>query len=467
MAKRLIIMALFSVLMMASVAQAQETLPPVLAAVKGDIYAINPVDGSITQLTHHPAIIADGGATAQRDLAISADGHYLAYKQTPRFFAIAMKNNLTGNLGDVPSDIVVLDLTSGEERVIANQQPNVRYSDRARLWYRNNLVWSPDSSQFAYIQTRGNYGETNFQAQLMLYDPLENQTFTFVNGKEPLDEIGWLMEGIASGTTVWDIGGNLITHNYLNEGMIYEHAAQYQYNEYAIVDSADVIPHDGRVYLMNSLSGEYSVVDGIQSSVSDTSPDDSLVFVGDDNDTRPAYVINPKTGARFNPPRQAPYATDFTLAPDGQRFAYILLGTSVNISDLKGNELVVNLKADTIVWGRKRYTVASETGEQTASVDPTNDFHNVKRCGTAAPVALPLEGQGRVVMGSGANNIRKTPSLNTDKVGQIPEGATFKVVYGQQNVCSDGIRWAQVEYQGVTGWTAQGADGKAFLEPVQ
>ena len=467
MARRLIIMVLFSVLMVASVAQAQETVPPVLAAVKGDIYAINPVDGSIRQLTHHPAIIADGSPIAQRDLAISPDGHYLAYKQTPRFFAIAMKNNLTGYMNEIPSDIVVLDLTSGEESVIASQQPNVRYSDLPRLWYRNNLVWSPDSSQLAYIQTRGNYGEPNYQDQLMIYDPLENQTFTFVNGKGSLDDVTWLMEGIESGTTVWDIGGNVITHNYLNAGMYYEHVALYQYDEYAIVDSADVIPHDGRVYLMNSLTGEYGVVDGIQSSVSDTSPDDSLVFVGDDNDTRPTYVINPKTGARFNPPRQAPYAVDFTLAPDGQQFAYVLLGTSVNISDLKGKELVVNLKADTIVWGRKRYTVASETGEQSASVNPTNDFYNVTRCGTVPPVELTLDGQGRVIIGSGANNIRKTPSLDADKVGQIPEGATFKVVYGQQNVCSDGIRWAQVEYQGVTGWAAEGADGKVFLEQVQ
>ena len=464
---RRILILLLSVLVMSSVVQAQEPLAPIIALSKGDFYAINPVDGSIKQLTHHPAIAGEGSPNSQRDLAISPDGQYLAYRQTPRFFQVAMKNNLIGNLGDMPSDIVLLNLSTGAEKVIANQQPNVSYNDTPRLWYRAYLTWSPDSSQVAYTQTRGIEGQTNYQAQLMIYDPLVGQAFTFVDGKQPLGKIAWLLEGIAAGTTVWDIGGHVIAHNYLNEGMTLGHYLPYDYGEYAIVDSADVIPHDGRMYVMDLLTGEYSVVEGYQSSISAVTPENSLVFFKDDNDTRPQSVVNPQTGAVFVPIEKPPYAADFTFSPDGKQFTYTLLDTSINISDLNGNERVVPFSTDTIMWSSKQYTIASNMGDQSAPVEPTTDFDNVKRCGTLPAVGLVQEGQGKVIVGGGLNRIRNAPNAEANVIGQIAEGATFKVVYGQQGVCSNAIRWAQVEYQGVTGWTAEGADGQAFLEAVQ
>jgi Tol biopolymer transport system component len=443
-----------------------EPTAPIIALAKGDFWAINPDDGSLTQITHHRQDLYYYQPYSQRDMAISPDGQYLAYLQTPRFFAIAMKNDLVGNIGSAPADVVLLDLKTGVEKVIAGQQQNVKYDEYPRLWYRSYPTWSPDGRQLAFIQTRGRNGQPSFQSQIMLYWVDDQQTVPFVNSKQRLGELAWIMEGLSSGTTSWDIGGGLIIHNYLHKGMVYEHFTPYQNDEYMIVDSADVIPHNGRVYVMKLLTGEYGVVEGIQSSISDTSPDDSLVFIKDDNDTRPAYVIDPKTGNRFDPPRKAPYAVDFTISPDGRRFAYILIGTSVNISDLNGHDLTVPLPANTILWGRKRYTIASKTGDQSAFVDPTADFENAKRCGTVPPVDLVLEGQGKVLAGNGANRIRSTPSPDADVIGQIPEGATFNVVYGQQHVCNGGIRWAQVEYKGVTGWTAEGADGEAFLEAI-
>ena len=464
---RCIVVLLLGLFMVSSVAEAQDQSVPLIAVSKGDFYAISPADGSIKQLTHHPSLAGDGSPYSQRDLAISPDGQYLAYLQTPRFFAIAMKNNLTGNLGSIPADVVLLNLSTGTEKVIATQQPNVKYSDNARLWYRGNLTWSPDGSQVAYYQTRGTYGETNYQSQLMIYNPSDDQTVKLADGKQPLDEIAWLMEGVSAGTSVWDIAGGPIVHNFMNDGMVFEHFTPYQYGEYAIVDSADVIPHDGKVYLMDMLTGEYSVVDGIQSSVSKADPDHSLVFIKDDNDTRPSYVINPKNGAIFTPPKQAPYAVDFTFSPDGQQFAYILLNTSVNISDLNGHDLTVNLNADTIIWGNKQYTIASKTGDQSAPVNATEDFYNEKRCGTVPPVGLDAGGQGKVIVGGGANRVRHAPSAEAEPIGQIPEGATFTMAEGQQGVCSNGMIWVHVRYKNLDGWTAEGADGKVFLEPVQ
>ncbi len=433
---------------------------PIIAVSKGDIYAINPDDGSITQITHHPAISGESSPYSQRDLAISPDGQYLAYLQTPRFFAQAMKNNLTGNLGSIPSDIVLLNLMTGEEKVIAEQQANVKWSDSPRLWYRENLTWSPDSAQIAYYQLRG--GSTY---QVMIYDWLIDKTFTFVDSKKPLEKIAWLTDGISVGPVVYNTNSEIIAQHTLEKGMTFGHPLIYQGGEYAFVERYDVSSSKGHVYLIDLMTGQYNVVEGYESSISAFTPENSFVFVRDDNDTRPSYVIDPQTGNRFTPPDEAPYAVDFTIAPDGQHFAYTLLNTSVNITDLKGHDSIVDFKADALIWGAKQYTIASETGEQFAPVTPTLAFYNTQLCGTLQPVGFVSGGQGKVV-GNGSNRIRVTPNDIAEVIGQIPEGAIFTVVDGQ-TVCSNHIRWAQVEYQGITGWTAEGADGQVFLEVVQ
>jgi len=469
MFKRSLFIFILGLLLAASVVQAQDTLPPLIAVSKGDIYAINPTDGSIKKLTNHPALAYTAGPFSQRDLAISPDGQYLAYRQTPRFFAIAMKNGLLGNFGYPPSDIVLLNLSTGEERVIAEQQPNVKWSDSPRLWYREYLKWSPDSAQLAYVQHRGFAGEPSFESHVMIYDWLLDKTFPFMPSQTYQDEIAWLNEGISVGPVVYNTNSEPVAQHSLNSGMTFGHPVIYQGGEYAIVDAAAVIPHDGRVYLMDMMTGAYSVVAGYESSVSATSPENSFVFIKDDNDTRPSYVVNSKTGDTFTPPKQAPYAVDFTFAPDGQHFAYILLSTSVNISDLSGKEVVVDFKADTIIWGAKQYTVAGKTGDQSAPVTPTDAFGpttSASECGGLPPVGLVSGGQGRVIVGSGPNRIRSAASASANVIGQIPEGAIFTVIDGQ-GVCSDNIHWIQVESQGIIGWTAEGANGEVFLERVQ
>jgi Tol biopolymer transport system component len=455
--------------LLSSIVQAQEPTAPIIALAKNDFYAINPDDGSFTQITHHQEDLYFDQPSFQRDLAISPDGQYLAYLKTPRFFAIAMKNGLLGNFGFGPSDVVLLNLATGEEKVIAQQQANVKWSDSVRLWYRWKLNWSPDGSQLAYYQYRGFTGEPSFQAQIMIYDRVTDKTVTLVQSEDYLDETAWLAEGISVGPVVYNTNGDVIVQHSLTDRMIFGHPLMYQGREYAIIDRADVIPHDGRVYLMDLMTGEYKVVEGYESSVSATAQDDSLVFIKDDNDTRPWYVINPKTGAIFTPPKQAPYAVDFTFSPDGKQFAYVLIGTSVNITDLKGKQLVVELAARTIIWGSKRYTIASKSGDQSAPVMSTDVFNittSSAECGTLPPVGLVSGGQGRVMVGSGPNRIRSEANAGAAVIGKIPEGAIFTVINGQ-GVCSDNIRWVQVESQGVIGWTAEGADGQVFLEGVQ
>ncbi len=73
-------------------------------------------------------------------------------------------------------------------------------------------------------------------------------------------------------------------------------------------------------------------------------------------------------------------------------------------------------------------------------------------------------GLGRVTPGL-PNNLRISPSLQAQIIGQIPAGAVFEVLSGPQ--CDPaGLAWWQVSYGGLTGWTAEGQGSTYYVDPV-
>ncbi len=83
--------------------------------------------------------------------------------------------------------------------------------------------------------------------------------------------------------------------------------------------------------------------------------------------------------------------------------------------------------------------------------------------GECEPLAPLVVGEfGRVSAGD-ANSVRSAPTTSGERIGAIPGGETFAVLDGPR--CADGFVWWQVEHQGVTGWTVDGADGDAWLFP--
>jgi hypothetical protein len=76
-------------------------------------------------------------------------------------------------------------------------------------------------------------------------------------------------------------------------------------------------------------------------------------------------------------------------------------------------------------------------------------------------VGLP---QGQVTPGSGSS-IRLTPESGT-VLRTMPAGAIFNILSGP--ICgpsSQQLTWYQVEYQGTTGWTAEGRGSTYWLQP--
>jgi hypothetical protein len=81
------------------------------------------------------------------------------------------------------------------------------------------------------------------------------------------------------------------------------------------------------------------------------------------------------------------------------------------------------------------------------------------------PALLPRLAVGEVarVTPGAANNLRAQASRGASEVGEIPGGETFLVLGGP--VCGDGLTWWDVDFNGLRGWTAEGASGEYFVVP--
>ncbi len=82
------------------------------------------------------------------------------------------------------------------------------------------------------------------------------------------------------------------------------------------------------------------------------------------------------------------------------------------------------------------------------------------------PPRLSVGTQGRVVTTGIPNNIRQQPGSSSQLLGEIPPGATFNVSGGPSCSTLDKIVWWKVDYNGISGWTAEGKDKEYWLEPL-
>jgi hypothetical protein len=83
-------------------------------------------------------------------------------------------------------------------------------------------------------------------------------------------------------------------------------------------------------------------------------------------------------------------------------------------------------------------------------------------CNPAMPSRLIVGQQARVTPGI-PNNLRAQAGSSGQLLGEIPAGGIFRVLAGPS--CASGVAWWQVDYNGLVGWTGEGADGDYWLEP--
>ncbi|MEZ4669550.1 MAG: SH3 domain-containing protein [Anaerolineae bacterium] len=87
----------------------------------------------------------------------------------------------------------------------------------------------------------------------------------------------------------------------------------------------------------------------------------------------------------------------------------------------------------------------------------------IPACPDTLPARLEVNSWAKTVAGFTINR-RAAASLQGERTGQIPSGDIVRVVAGPR--CADGYVWWDLNYDGRTGWTAEGGDGEYWLETV-
>lgn len=161
------------------------------------------------------------------------------------------------------------------------------------------------------------------------------------------------------------------------------------------------------------------------------------------------------------------YGLSFANTPGGDILNSYTADTRPLVTVLDGPQCV-----DNVTWWQGISSTGDlgwfpENLETTYLASPTQIREGELLCNgipPALPTRLSVDTSASVVPDLGPNNIRAYPSSDGDLLGGIPPLATFEIIGGP--ACVDGLVWWYVEYQGMSGWTAEGADGVYWLAPL-
>lgn len=181
--------------------------------------------------------------------ALSPDGRFLAVNVVaPVFFESA------GCSGPIPADLWLLNLETGDHRMLSEQPENATHCGDDNNISRSRLDWSPDSSQFVWTE----YHSGNDTLSLGVYDRAAGQTNVV-----PLDfpeQLGagpgpvtpqWLASGIAFYSLTYDeaLGDGAVSIRlYMPDGTFIAETPVWTANEYGMPDTMLLITHRGRDY---------------------------------------------------------------------------------------------------------------------------------------------------------------------------------------------------------------------------
>lgn len=443
---------------------------PLIVNIENDLYVLD-IDLRTWRLTARPEHLRQAWNLGRGDVFVSPDERHLLYRETPDFAANAWNNNETGNIGELPSDLVLIDLQTGQTHTIASHPDNATWSAGPR-YYRSgfsgrSLTWSPDGSQFVYIEFDGAlyrlllYDIPTGQTRLIQASNLDTSDAEYVN-----DRSRFTAEGIFNNRRLYSFEGEILREfaiRVYSEGMIAAHDGRVL----LVVDGSS---NAQRRLVMDFETGESFYTSGAYSFVSRANPETSLVFYDYTNDTRPAGVYTPQGELVFAATREPPFPVAFLISPDGQQFAYTEVGENRRggvVRDARGGELVLPGMTP-VEWSPFEFILFDPAGP----VTPIPAAEQVTRrvdplpCAGLPAAGLIAGGQGRVIPGGGANRLRAWPGSDTDVIGSIPEGGVF-TVGALRAVCIDNVRWVPVTYNGLEGWTAESVPGAVYLEPVE
>lgn len=390
---------------------------------------------------------------------------------------------LFGSLGDSPlsANFWLCDTTTDSlERIIVQPGADDPFADSLPEMesIMGQISWSPDGTQLAWTEL--DFIES--VQYIVIYDLETGETSEFeidvplAPFPGPADLVAWTDEGIIlwvfefnddtffniETMFIIDVETQAITAEYeiLNGGesddfyvqreLVYArdglyYAIEFQEQGWVLVDIAtgEMIPTAGRLALISpnnafSLELQYEIdfEYNYNWEIFDLSVDE-----------------NPDILRAYPPERMA-------ISGDGLHVAYAdstlhIYDQAGGVTDIANSDGFADDFQARLIWGSSVLTLV-ELDE--AELAPPSS------CQGAPQIRLAIGDIAIVLSPTVPNRIRSLPSTDGAIVGEIPGGFEFIVRDGP--VCEDVYTWFLVEYEGVTGWTAEGTGQTYFVEPI-
>ncbi len=103
----------------------------------------------------------------------------------------------------------------------------------------------------------------------------------------------------------------------------------------------------------------------------------------------------------------------------------------------------------------------------TPTAFPTIVGSNGDICPGSPPTRLQIGVTARVEPGGVSNRLRDNPGISAgQQIGQMPPESRFRVIGGPVCDAEQQLRWWQVDYNGVIGWTAEGVGEEYYIGPL-
>lgn len=432
---------------------AQGTDSPIVR-IGGDYYTS---DGASA-----PKAITTWGYNQQ--LVMSPDGTHFAYLSYPQTVVDALK--VSGDaLVEKPTNIWLMNQQTLNSQKLADQPPEAAFfsaetPDKAVV--RSLPAWSADGKKLAWTEI---VLQDIYRQRIVVYD-LASDTATTVatsvpatiryqNGQSVLSSLLWVGDWlVVHGSTAVNSTPVDALLVYAQDGSLHQTIVL---NANASRMPLEILPVGVQVAVYYS-SGAWEVVDPDTGATqpSAVGPEMYSLHPASNGSMTISTSVNSDhtfsiqvVDAQGKPSGEAVNVgaslDGVALSPYGTGAAYISGGTASVLRQGYVVPLPSDEPASILVWGASAWRMPSA-------------------CPGAMPTRLTVGGQGRVVPGTGSNNLRAQPSKQAAKKGAIAEGDTFTVMAGPK--CGDGMMWWGVNDNGTTGWTAEGKDNQYYVEPV-
>lgn len=420
----------FGLLAVGSAAWAQADFPTYLT-VNGHLYQWTAADG-LTRME-----VCDTPDTRVIRLSVSSDGRYLALNLVSEAFF--MEGGAPTPRGDLywcdTVENVLLPLTQGN---LNNTSTALRGT------------WSPDGTRLGWSEVNPDF-ET---AAIRTYDPAEDKVITLVEST-PLNytcgagptppEISWSSAGIA--VTYWisstaDVCLSEQVGVYIYDDTTGALVADLPVGEtggYSYLDSVTWVTETDDRLLVTQEDSRYLVA--LDGTVTPTSSGLEWVLA---SSGEPIRTITPFVGSAIG------------VSPDGsaaltliETNLYTVIDGTIGVIDLTTIEPDIRFPfGQDIAWAALRQQLSEDSSP----------------CSLVEPIFYGSD-PAQVISGMGANNLRIAPYSEAEVIGEIPESGILEVLF-RTHICSGGIVWRYVAYEGMTGWTAESQGETVYLARV-